>query len=209
MSDRDPAHDAPDFPDMDAAEPRYDPLDPESDHFRPPSIPTLVGCLHCQEEYDSYLMVWRVRTDAHDKPAGFWCCPTEGCGGIGFGFDIHPVDEDYIDPDGRDMGQWVDDEPMEPHDDPDRPPDEPTQVRCERCGKFYPSDKMVWWVDDDDPFASIMSGWMCPVRDCGGMGFGDDVRPTDPDYVDPLGRHILKPGEKRPPPSVSDDDIPF
>ena len=69
----------------------------KDDPFGPPEIPTEVGCLHCGETYESYLIEWRVRT-AHDgKPHGFWCCPTPGCGGIGFGFDILPTDPDYQD----------------------------------------------------------------------------------------------------------------
>lgn len=74
---------------------RYNPLDAQSDPFRPPEIPTLVECLHCCEEYDSYLIEWRVEQDDDGKPHGFWCCPIEGCGGKGFGIDIFPVDPDY------------------------------------------------------------------------------------------------------------------
>ena len=36
-----------------------DPLSPEGDPFGPPAIPTLVGCLHCGEEYESYRIEWR------------------------------------------------------------------------------------------------------------------------------------------------------
>jgi hypothetical protein len=78
-------------------------LDPDTDPFRPPAIPTLVGCLHCQEEYESYRIEWRVEPDADGKPFGFWCCPTPGCGGRGFGFDILPVDPEYQD----ERGGWV------------------------------------------------------------------------------------------------------
>lgn len=74
---------------------RDNPLDARSDPFRPPEIPTLVACLHCGEEYDSYRIEWRVEQDAEGRPHGFWCCPIEGCGGKGFGFDIYPVDPDY------------------------------------------------------------------------------------------------------------------
>ena len=80
------------------------------DHFHPPSISTIVSCLHCQEVYDSYKMVWETRPVDDETPGdlpGFWRCPVEGCDGAGFGFDIFPIDPDYIDPDGREMGQWV------------------------------------------------------------------------------------------------------
>ena len=75
----------------------HDPTDPEGDPFYPPPIPTLVGCLHCGEEYDSYLIEWRTFTCEDGQQHGFWCCPTPGCDGKGFGFDIWPVDADYQD----------------------------------------------------------------------------------------------------------------
>ncbi len=81
----------------------YDPLDPQADCFRPPAIPTAVGCLHCGEVYESYQIEWRVSQDADGKPHGFWCCPTEGCGGCGFGFDIFAVDPEYQ----YENGGWV------------------------------------------------------------------------------------------------------
>ena len=62
----------------------YDPLDADGDPFRPPEIPTLVFCLHCRQEYDSYRIEWRVSTNADGKPHGFWCCPIPGCGGLEF-----------------------------------------------------------------------------------------------------------------------------
>jgi hypothetical protein len=89
--------------------PTYDPLDPAGDPFGPPAIPTLVGCLHCGREYDSYLIEWRIEPDADGQPHGWWCCPTPGCGGRGFGCDIFPTDRDYRDEDGNKM--WIDDEP--------------------------------------------------------------------------------------------------
>jgi len=188
----------------------YDPLDPAGDCFHPPSISTLVHCLHCHEEYDSYRMEWRVKRVADGKLHGFWCCPIDGCDGKGFGFDIHPVDADYVDPDGRDMGQWSEDPPPDPDTDLDKPPAQPTPVRCEHCGREYSSADMVWWVDEDaEPEEYVESGWRCPTPGCDGMGFGRDVRPTDPDYVDADGRRLLRPGERLPPLPEGDEDIPF
>ena len=91
------------------------PLDPDRDPFHPPTIPTLVGCLHCGEEYDSYKIEWRVSTDGDGKRHGFWCCPTPGCGGCGFGFDIFPVDPDYVNENGERM--WVSDDDDDEDDD--------------------------------------------------------------------------------------------
>jgi len=97
----------------------YNPLDPDGDPFRPPAIPTLVGCLHCQEEYDSYKIEWRVSIDADGKRHGFWCCPTPGCGGCGFGFDIFPVDSDYRDENGDRMCVSADEEDDDEFDEDD------------------------------------------------------------------------------------------
>jgi hypothetical protein len=86
-------------------------LDPDADPFRPPALSTMVHCLHCGEEYDSYRIEWRVGADHRGQPCGFWCCPTEGCDGRGFGFDIFPTDPDYRDEEGNRM--WTSDEEEE------------------------------------------------------------------------------------------------
>lgn len=80
------------------------PADPHSDPFRPPEIPTEVQCLHCGEEYESYLIEWREHRCADGGIEGFWCCPTPGCDGKGFGFDLLPTDPEYQD----EHGGWVD-----------------------------------------------------------------------------------------------------
>ena len=90
--------------------PGYDPLDADADPFGPPAIPTLVGCLHCGEEYESYRIEWRVLRDSEGRPHGFWCCPIPGCDGKGFGCDIFPVDPTYRD----ERGGWVYDDEEEP-----------------------------------------------------------------------------------------------
>jgi hypothetical protein len=106
----------------------YDPLDADSDPFRPPDIPTLVGCLHCGQEYDSYRIEWRIEQDADGRPHGFWCCPISGCDGRGFGFDILPIDPNYQDERGgwiTDAGEEEDEESLdgdEPRTD-EAPPD--------------------------------------------------------------------------------------
>ena len=82
------------------------PLDPAGDPFGPPEVSVEVECLHCGQQYDSYLIEWRIETDADGRQHGFWCCPTPGCGGMGFGFDILPTDPDYRD----EHGGWVHDE---------------------------------------------------------------------------------------------------
>lgn len=98
---------------LDHPMPEPDPKD--SDPFGPPAIPTMVGCLHCGEEYDSYTIDWRTFTSDDGKTQGFWCCPTPGCDGKGFGFDILPTDPDYQD----ENGGWVRDGDDEDDDDDD------------------------------------------------------------------------------------------
>jgi len=97
----------------------YDPLDAQSDPFRPPAVATLVACLHCRQVYESYEIEWRIETNADDKPHGFWCCPHENCGGQGFGFDILPIDPEYRD----ERGGWMrsDDDEEGDYDDSAEP----------------------------------------------------------------------------------------
>ena len=95
------------------------PDDPNTDPFHPPAIPTEVFCLHCQREYDSYLIEWRVETCADGKERGFWCCPTPDCGGRGFGFDIFPTDPEYRNEDGESFWSEDDEDTDDPEDDDD------------------------------------------------------------------------------------------
>jgi hypothetical protein len=89
-----------------------EPMDPKSDLFRPPDTPTLVGCLHCGQEYESYRIEWRIERTRDGKSSGFWCCPIAGCGGRGFGFDILPLDPAYRD----ERGGWCSDDDDEEDD---------------------------------------------------------------------------------------------
>jgi len=88
----------------------YDPLNPETDPFRPPAIPTLVGCLHCGQAYESYRIEWRIERTVEGRSQGFWCCPIEGCDGRGFCCDIFPLDPNYTDEDGNRVWCDTDDE---------------------------------------------------------------------------------------------------
>jgi hypothetical protein len=101
---------------------KYDPLDEESDPFRPPKTSTVVSCLHCGEEYDSYRIEWRILQDAQGRPHGFWCCPIEGCDGKGFGIDIFPVDPNYVHENGE-LIFMVDDEEQDFEDEAELPRD--------------------------------------------------------------------------------------
>jgi hypothetical protein len=96
------------------------PLDPSGDPFGPPEVSVEVECLHCGQQYDSYLIEWRIETDAEGKQHGFWCCPTPGCGGMGFGFDIFPTDPNYRD----ERGGWVYSDEDDEYDEEDFVEDE-------------------------------------------------------------------------------------
>lgn len=89
--------------------------------MRPPAEPILVHCLHCDQEYESYEIVWvPMETDPADEHRipGMWRCPVEGCDGAGFAFDIFPVDEDYVDPETGEK-LWHEDPPMIEGHEPD------------------------------------------------------------------------------------------
>ena len=112
----------------------YDPLGPENEPFHPPAIPTEVGCLHFQQAYESYLIEWRIEKCSDGMERGFWCCPTPGCSGGGFGFDILPTDPTWRDERGGwicDEDEGIDDEPefdideQVPNEDP---PDDDEQL---------------------------------------------------------------------------------
>ena len=45
-----------------------------------------------------------------DGMEGDWCCPTPGCNGVGFGFDILPCDEEWQDENGNGWHHCDDDE---------------------------------------------------------------------------------------------------
>ncbi len=97
----------------------------ERDPFRPPTVPVIVHCLHCDQEYESYLIHWVEDAIDSDSP-GFWCCPTSGCDGKGFGFDIFPIDPDYRDEEGNLM--WMEDEDDEEYDEVDECADRAREV---------------------------------------------------------------------------------
>ena len=127
-----------------------DPLDPQGDPFGPPEVSIEVECLHCGEQYDSYRIEWRVTTDADGKQHGFWCCPTPGCGGMGFGFDILPTDPDYQDERGGWV--WCDDEDSDEDDlDEDFLPEASNDSR-KPSGNGHGPVKPPGGEDDQIPF---------------------------------------------------------
>lgn len=83
--------------------------DPDADPYGPPAVPTEVRCLHCDQEYQSYLIEW-VERIVDGQVKGSWRCPTPGCNGGGFGIDILPTDPDYVGEDGEPIWTFDDDE---------------------------------------------------------------------------------------------------
>jgi hypothetical protein len=152
-------------------------LPPEAmdDCYHPPSIPTEVHCLHCGCEYESYLIEWREQPCHDGSTRGFWCCPTPRCTGAGFGFDIHPTDPNYNDPDGREMPEWTSDE-CTGEDDCD----------CVECmierGEIDPEDAEFAGADDDNELVTIGCGeedeCACPIP-------LDDLLPSSDSEDDP------------------------
>jgi hypothetical protein len=128
----------------------YDPLNPDHDPFGPPAIPTLVHCIHCDQEYDSYRIEWRVERGSDGHPRGFWCCPIAGCDGKGFGFDIFPVDPEYRDENGELM--WCDDEDEVFEYDDQYDDDEELALWDDVA------DDLPEWIEDDEvPFRGTRS----------------------------------------------------
>lgn len=123
----------------------HDSLNPDNDPFGPPTISTVVHCIHCGEEYDSYRIEWRIERDADGQAHGFWCCPTPGCGGMGFGFDIFPVDPDYRDENGELM--WCSD--VDELDDDDFEDDELAEF--DEDDEDDEEDDEPWLFDEETP----------------------------------------------------------
>lgn len=121
----------------------------ERDPFRPPTVPVMVHCLHCDQEYESYLIHWVDETTEADIP-GFWCCPTPGCDGKGFGFDIFPVDPDYRDEQGNLMWTEDDGDEDEDYDEADGPVD--LEVETEDWGVDVPRHLPADDIEDDIPW---------------------------------------------------------
>jgi hypothetical protein len=136
----------------------HDSLNPDNDPFAPPVISTVVHCIHCGEEYDSYRIEWRIERDADGQPHGFWCCPMEGCDGKGFGFDIFPVDPEYRDENGELMWCSEGDDFEDDFDDVEFVDDDSELADSELAeadagdfGREETDGKGDWLTDDEAP----------------------------------------------------------
>jgi hypothetical protein len=73
---------------------------PSKDFCRPPKVSAEVECIHCGQVYSSSQIRWESGS-VSNPDRGFWRCPTAGCDGAGFLFDIWPTDPNYRDVDGN------------------------------------------------------------------------------------------------------------
>jgi hypothetical protein len=121
--------------------------------FAPPDVPVEVYCSHCGRVFESWQMVW---LDDMELPGGgVWCCPTSGCDGIGFCFDVWPTDADFADAwrePALDLGQADyrvnDDYAVDPTDDTldQSPADDRDSSAAPETGAMPPADD----ADSDD-----------------------------------------------------------
>jgi hypothetical protein len=147
----------PNFDGFDADRSDPDRSDASSDPFGPPAISTLVHCIHCGEEYDSYRIEWRQEQRSDGRTHGFWCCPMPGCDGAGFGIDIFPVDPDYRDEDGELM--WVDDDDDEDDDEDEDDDDEDDDEFDDDFDADFEEEMLseddAWIPDEEIPFGKF------------------------------------------------------
>lgn len=68
------------------------------------------------------------------------------------------------------------------------PPAIPIEVCCLHCGKEYESYLIYWKKFKGE--SGTPGFWCCPIPGCGGMGFGFDIFPTDPDYRNEQGERM-------------------
>jgi hypothetical protein len=131
------------------------PFDKFSDPFAPPRTPCVVCCMHCGSTYDSWRILWR------DMPGeaveGAWCCPIPGCDGVGFGFDIHPVE--------------AENEATEPDDLPFDEAEDEEEFSLEAIDAFegFSDDEDEAEADEDEPSLPIdefdeHAFWIDPQR---------------------------------------------
>ena len=150
-----------------------------ADPFRPPDIPTEVGCVQCGRTYESYLIEWRD----DPGPNGTWCCPTPGCGGAGFLSDIFPTDPDWRDENGNKVDVFDDDPEEDSADDSgeDRWDDDPEDGECdddeEDWNEFVAEEDEadLWKLEPDVPAGGDDS--KDPTRNSQDFGFDEDDTP--------------------------------
>ena len=98
--------------------PDFPPPPPGTDQLGPPIVSTLVHCIHCNNEYDSYQIKWVVRRDEKGELWPHWACPIPGCDGAGFCFDIWPIDPEWRNEHGEKV--WCDDDEEDGEDELDK-----------------------------------------------------------------------------------------
>jgi hypothetical protein len=152
----------------------------ESDNFfGPPAEPVEVFCLHCGNVYSSSDMKFVASPDGacrNDGVQGDWMCPAPGCDGIGYGFDVHSVEEwdsHSSDCDDLDDEEFADNpdsaeayiEEFALNEDDEFVPVEgeaflpPSSHDPEEAFREIQRD-MNWWDAHDFPFARLWRMWV-------------------------------------------------
>lgn len=97
------------------------------------------------------------------------------------------------------------DDPLDKDADPFKPPAEPVEVDCLHCQGVFMSDQMTWRIETHAD-GQKHGFWCCPDPTCGGVGFGFDLLPTDPNYRDEHGGWVYCDDEEE---DDYDDDDEF
>ena len=175
----------------------------DDQYFAPPSQPVEVFCLHCGNVYCSSEMKFVPAANGactQNGVQGDWYCAAPGCDGIGYGFDVHSIEEweaNGCSDDDCDEEEFEDDsseayieevryneetdefEPAEPDFLP-KQNDDPEEAFREIMRDLN------WWDMHDFPFARLWRMWV-------------HFRPP-PQY---------QRSDDSPPDSFREDDIPF
>ncbi|TVQ54260.1 MAG: hypothetical protein EA377_05975 [Phycisphaerales bacterium] len=190
--------------------------DRRCDPFGPPELPTEVYCLHCECVYDSWQIEW-VEDKSDSQCAGHWGCPTPGCEGWGFGFDILPTDPDYVDEDGERM-YCFDDECDEFEEEDVDAEDVCTEGEEDDHDEGEDSRNGGGGREIGAPYAmgEVEGDARCQSPD-GGADATDDDHHTEPPSLtfggrlaflnlDPMERRPDPNSDQEPPPEFSDED---
>jgi hypothetical protein len=183
-------------------------------YFGPPKEPCLCGCLHCGRTFMSDGIWFQEVVRNGVVVDGKWCCPTPNCDGIGYTFDIYPVDPDHPDNEG-----WTHDDGDEEYEWDEEDDDVTGEAKTPGEPKPYdPAEPEYAALDEMD-------------EDIEGEEWKLGLKPGDPrpetdyesesrkrweeeqaryDMPDERPRVIDKTGEPEPPPmQFGDDGVPF
>ena len=135
---------------------RADTPDNRDDCFGPPEKPVECFCLHCGHIYMSDLLL-AVNVDG----TVHYACPVKGCDGMGYKFDIFPVndeddeewmaeEEEYVDEDEAEEFEEEEFEALDPDGEiPFDPPHDWSPEEDAEAGEAYEEDEPQYFTRDD------------------------------------------------------------